>query len=133
MASKIIHVSGKRKTAVARATLKAGVGKIRINKYDLENYKPELARLKIMEPLQLVPDVVKKVNIDINVFGGGWQGQAEASRLAIAKALSEFGGKKIKEVFLGYDRHLIVADVRRKESYKPNVSKARKKRQKSYR
>lgn len=133
MKAKVIHASGKRKTSVARATLSAGNGIIRINKYNLENYQPELARLRIMEPLQLASDVVKKVNIDVNVFGGGWQSQAEASRLAIAKALVEFGGKKIKDDFLKYDRHLLIADVRFKEPYKPNDSKARAARQKSYR
>lgn len=133
MATKIIHVSGKRKTSVARAVLKPGKGRIRINKFNLNNHQPELAKLKIMEPLQLAPDIVKKVNIDVNVRGGGWQSQAEASRLAIAKAIAEFGGKKIRQDLLDYDRHLLVADVRFKESRKPNISKARKKRQKSYR
>ena len=133
MMVKIIHASGKRKRAVARATLKQGNGIIRINNFNLENYKPELAKLKIMEPISIAGEIAKKVNIDVNVFGGGWQSQAEASRLAIAKALAEVGGKKLRDEFLNYDRHLLVADVRRKEPYKPNDSKARAARQKSYR
>ena len=71
----------------------------------------------------------------MNVFGGGISSQADASRLAIAKGLVEFSkNDKLKEDFLNYDRNLLVADVRRKESAKPNRhGQARAKRQKSYR
>ena len=132
--AKIIHTSGKRKKAVARATLKEGKGKIRINSKLLDIYQPEMAKMRIMEPLMLAGDCSKKINIDINVFGGGWQSQAEAARLAIAKGLVEFtGSKALKQQFLDYDRHLLVADVRRNEPHKPNDSKPRAKRQKSYR
>ncbi|MAG50149.1 30S ribosomal protein S9 [archaeon] len=132
---KIVHISGKRKTAVARATLKEGKGLIRINRKPLNIYGSELARLRIQEPLLIAGDIVNKVNIDVNVKGGGWQSQSEASRLAIARALMEFSGnKQLKKDFLDYDRNLVVADVRRRESRKPNNSKgARAKRQKSYR
>ena len=94
-----------------------------------------LTARKIQEPLILAgDDIVKKVNIDVNVNGGGWLGQCEASRLAIAKGLVQFtGSKKLEKTFLDYDRNLLVADVRFKEPYKPNDSKARAKRQKSYR
>ena len=88
--------------------------------------------MKIQEPLILAGDISKKVNINIKVAGGGWQSQAEASRLAIGKALAQFQ-PSLKKIFLNYDRHLIIADIRRKEHCKPNVSKARAKRQKSYR
>jgi len=129
-----IHASGKRKHAVARATLKPGKGVIRINSQKLEVYNPVLARAKIMEALQIAGDVAKKVNINVSVFGGGWQAQAEAVRLAIAKSLVEFTkSKELKKTFLEYDKHLLVADVRRNEPHKPNDSKPRKKRQKSYR
>lgn len=131
---KIIHVSGKRKHAVARATLKHGKGVVRINNQRLEVYNPILARAKIMEALQLAGDVAKKVNINVNVFGGGWQAQAEAIRLTIAKSLVEFTkSKELKKTFLDYDKHLIVQDSRRGEPHKPNDSKPRKARQKSYR
>ena len=131
---KLVHTSGKRKRAVARATLKEGKGKIRINSRLLNVYGSKIARMKIMEPLMIAGDVVKKVNIDVNVVGGGWQSQAEATRLAIAKALVEFSGsKQLKKDFLDYDRHLLIADVRRRETRKPNISRARAKRQKSYR
>jgi small subunit ribosomal protein S9 len=129
---KVIHMSGKRKTAIARATMKPGKGAVMINYSSLENHSPELARMKIMEPLILAGDLVKKFDISVNVSGGGWQSQAEASRLAIARCLVE-ANKALKNKFLEYDRHLLVADTRRKEVCKPNDSKARAKRQKSYR
>ncbi len=129
---KTIHKSGKRKTAIARATLKAGKGNVRINYISLENYSPELAKMKIMEPLLISGDAPKKFDISVNVHGGGWQAQAEASRLAIARCLIEVN-KALKNKFLEYDRTLLVADTRRKETRKPNDSKARAKRQKSYR
>jgi len=125
---KIIQSTGKRKCSIAKATLKEGIGKVRINKILLKNYAPLIAQQRIMEPLILAGDSANKINIDITVKGGGWHSQAEASRLAIAKALSDFD-KKLKKVFLEYDRHLLVADVRYKETYKPNDSKARKSRQ----
>jgi small subunit ribosomal protein S9 len=131
---KVVHVSGKRKKAIARATLKEGKGIIKINNKPLDIYSPEIAKMKIMEPLLIAGTLSKSVNIDVNVFGGGWQAQAEASRLAIAKALLQFSNNKIlKQQFLDYDRHLLVADVRRNEPHKPNDSKPRRKRQKSYR
>lgn len=131
-AKKIFHVSGSRKRAKARATLREGKGTIRINSKLLDNYQPQMARLKIMEPIILAGDIVKNLNIDVSVKGGGWQSQAEASRLAIARALVSYDNK-LKPDFLEYDRRLLVADVRRGESSKPNDSKPRAKRQKSYR
>ena len=130
---KIIHVSGKRKRAIARATLKPGNGSIRINKIPLEVFQPETARLKITEPLLLAKEQSNKVNIDINVRGGGVSSQVEAARLVIGRALSKFD-LKLEPILLKYDKHLLVADVRRKETSKPNRhGKARAKRQKSYR
>jgi len=130
---KIIHVSGKRKRAVARATIKDGTGSVRINNMLLDAYEPDIGREKIMEPLMLASDLAGKADITVNVHGGGWNAQTEAARLAIARALSKFFGGKLKQTFLSYDRHLLVADVRRNEPHKPNDSKPRKKRQKSYR
>jgi len=131
---KVIHTSGTRKQSKARATIKAGTGIIRINKQLLESFQPKLARMKIMEPLLLSGEVAKKVDVNINILGGGWTSQADAARLALAKGLIEFtGNKNLKKEFLEYDRHLLVADVRRNEPHKPNDSKPRAKRQKSYR
>ena len=134
MTQKTVHVSGKRKRAVARATLKDGKGYIRINKQLLQNYQPRLSRMRIEEPLLIAGELSKKVNIDIKVKGGGFQSQTEATRLAVAKALVIHSkDKQLKQDFLDYDRHLIVADVRRNEPHKPNDSKPRRKRAKSYR
>lgn len=130
----VVHVSGKRKRAIAKATLKKGKGIVRINSKLLSVYQPELARLRVQEPLHIAGDLAKQVDISVKVNGGGWQAQAEASRLAIAKALVEHSkDKKLKQDFLDYDRHLLIADVRRTEPRKPNDSKARSKRQSSKR
>ena len=130
---KIINTSGTRKRAVARATLTAGNGEVRVNHKLVENFEPEFVRLKMQEPLILAGDSAKKVDINVNVFGGGFNSQAEASRLAIAKAMARFD-KKLEKVYLNYDRQLLVADVRRKETHKPNRhGKARSKVTKSYR
>ncbi len=129
---KIIHMSGKRKRAVARATVRDGKGKVKINKKMLEVYEPEICKMKIMEPLLLSGELSKKVNISIKVKGGGQMSQAEACRLAIGKCLVKLN-PGLKKTFLDYDRGLLVADVRRNEPHKPNDSKPRKKRQKSYR
>lgn len=132
--SKVIHTSGKRKKAIARATLKEGKGKVRINKTALEQVTPKLIMMKLKEPLILAGDIANKVDIEVNVKGGGVAGQADAARLAIAKSLVEYSkGDKLKKAFLDYDRHLLVADVRMNEPCKPNDSKPRAKRQKSYR
>ena len=132
---KNINTSGKRKSAIARATLRQGTGIIRVNHVLIDFMEPRKSRLKMREPLILSEDVASKVDIDVNVMGGGITSQAEASRLAIAKALVEYGkNEKLREVFLNYDRNLLVADVRRKEPAKPNRhGQARAKIQKSYR
>jgi len=127
--------SGKRKRAVARAVLTSGSGKIRIN---LKDYKTRqlFDRLKIEEPLKIAEAVLGKIDFDvaIDVKGGGEKGQIEAARLALARALVKVSdSKKLAEAFQEYDRNLMVADVRRKEMYKPGDSKARSKRQKSFR
>lgn len=133
--SSSVHAAGKRKTAVARATVRPGTGVVRINSRHLEIYEPELARLRLQEPLLLLGAKAAEVNIDVNVKGGGWSAQAEAARLAIARALVAYtGSKELKEKFLDYDRHLLVADTRFKEPRKFGThSRARAKRQTSYR
>jgi small subunit ribosomal protein S9 len=132
--TKIVNTSGKRKTAVARATVKSGKGRVRINKRPVEIHTPELARFKIMEPLTLAGDRVKKVDITVSANGGGIIGQAEAIRTAIARGLVEyFKDEELKELYKKYDRSLLVNDPRRKETKHPLGRGARKKRQKSYR
>lgn len=133
--SKVAHASGKRKSAVARATIISGKGVIRINSRPLDLYSPEIAQLRIKEPIIMAGPIITKININVNVKGGGWSSQAEAIRLAIARALVQYtGSEELKKKYLEYDRHLLVADTRRKEPRKPMThSRARAKRQKSYR
>jgi len=132
---KVAHAAGKRKSAVARATIRTGHGIVRINSKLLDMYEPEIAHLRLQEPLLLAGQLASEVDIDVNVRGGGWSSQTEAARLAIARALLEFtDSKELKELFLDYDRHLLVADTRYKEPVKFGThSRARAKRQKSYR
>ena len=129
---KTVQAQGKRKTAVARATIRVGKGNVAVNKQALRNFSTSGNRLRISEPLLLAGDMIKKLDISVNVIGGGANGQADAIRLAIARGLVQVD-KKLKKTFDEYDRLLLVADVRRKEVCKPNDSKARAKRQKSYR
>ncbi len=134
MVKKIVNTSGKRKTAVARATVQKGKGLIRINKKPVELYEPEIARWKILEPIKLAEKHIDKINIDVNVAGGGFMSQANAVRTAISRGLVEFtADPNLKLAFLDHDRSLLVNDSRRKESKKPLGRGARKKRQKSYR
>lgn len=131
---KLVQATGTRKKAVARATLTPGNGVVRINSKRLEQM-PEMSKLRMMEPLLLAGEMASKVNIQINVNGGGVMGQTDAVRLAIGKALVEFGGgQKLKQAMLEYDRTLLVADVRQRETRKPNRhGNARAKVTKSYR
>ena len=134
MVKKIVNTSGKRKTAVARATVQKGRGLIRINKKPVELYEPEIAKWKILEPIKLAEKHIDKINIDVNVTGGGFMSQANAVRTAISRGLVEFtADPNLKLAFLDHDRSLLVNDSRRKESKKPLGRGARKKRQKSYR
>ena len=129
-----VNTSGKRKTAIARATVKEGTGKVTINKTPLAIYSPELARLKIEEPLQLVPEKAAKVDIAVLVQGGGVMGQAAAVRTAIARGLVDYyKDDELEALFRAYDRTLIVNDDRNKLPKKPMGPGARAKQQKSYR
>ena len=134
---KVIQTAGKRKTAIARATIREGKGRVRINHKPVEIIEPEIARFTIMEPLVLAgEEIVSKVDIDVKVEGGGFMGQAEAARVAIARALVEWTNDvNLKDKFMKYDRTMLVGDSRRTEMHKPNRSTKgpRAKRQKSYR
>src|SRR3989338_3378099 len=101
-----INTSGKRKKAIARATLRKGSGKVRINHQLLDTYTPKMYRLRIREPILLAGDIINGVDIDINVFGGGINSQADACRLSIAKAIVKYTkSDKLKSDFLKYDRN----------------------------
>lgn len=136
---KIIQTKAKRKTAVARARIKKGRGIVKINSKPLNIYGNEFARTEIYTPITVGENVLGKnfletLDIDVNVRGGGFMGQAEAAKTAIAKALVNWTeSEELKKAYLNLDRHLLVDDVRRKEPKKPMGRGARKKRQKSYR
>ena len=132
---KVLVVSGKRKTAAARAVVRAGAGRIRINRTPVEIYEPEIARAKIMEPLlQAGDEVWKQVDMDVRTQGGGYMGQAEAARMAVANALLKWTkSSHLKTVFTEYDRTMVAGDSRSKEPKKFGGPGARAKEQKSYR
>ena len=135
---KVVNQVGKRKTAIARVTIQEGKGEVRINKKLLEIIEPEVVRTKISEPLYIIsqlPDVdIDGIEVDVNVKGGGFMGQAEAARTAIARGLVEWTESgELKELYLGYDRSLLVSDTRQKEPKKFGAKGARAHRQKSYR
>ena len=134
-AKKVIVVSGKRKTAAARAVVRPGVGRVRINMVPVEIFEPEIAREKIMEPLlQAGEDVWKQMDMDVKTSGGGYMGQAEAARMAVANALLKWTkSSHLRTVFTEYDRTMIAGDSRRKEPKKFGGPGARAKAQKSYR
>jgi small subunit ribosomal protein S9 len=130
----IVQTTGKRKEAIARASVRKGTGLVRINRRPLEIMEPELVRQKIQEPLLMVGDRWKALNIDVHVEGGGIMGQASAARTAVARGLLEWlDDPALREMFKRYDRSLVVNDPRRKLPKRPGGRGARKRRQKSYR
>ena len=141
MVIKVI-TSGKRKTSVARAVLTENKNSdlmVLINGRDYRNLSP-FDKLKIAEPVKIAEQIIgeSKLNfiVNISVIGGGEKGQIDACRLALARALVKVVGSKsneLEDAYFDYDRSLLVADVRRKETRKPGDSKARAKRQTSYR
>ncbi|MCQ2056232.1 MAG: 30S ribosomal protein S9 [archaeon] len=129
-----INTSGKRKTAVARAVVKEGTGRVIINKVPIELYTPSLAKLKIQEPLSLAHDKASGVDISVTVKGGGIMGQAAAVRTAVARGICEFfKDEELEALYRSYDRTLIINDDRRKLPKNVAGPGARAKKQKSYR
>ena len=133
--SKIVLSSGKRKTAVARATIKPGTGKIRINGLALEAYPNRWFRIRIQEPLIIAgEDIVNSVDIRVRVHGGGVSGQAEAIRMAIARGLVEYTqDSALRAKFFEYERTMISGDPRQTWPKRFGGRKARARKQKSYR
>ena len=134
-AKKTLVVSGKRKTASARAVVRPGVGRVYINRVPVEIYEPEIARAKIMEPLlQAGDDVWKQLDLEVKTSGGGYMGQAEAACMAIANAILKWTkSTHLRTVFAEYDRTMIAGDSRKKETKKFGGPGARARNQKSYR
>ncbi len=134
MSKKVVLTSGKRKTAIARAVCIAGKGRIRINNVPLEIQQPELARLKMLEPVLIAGDLANNVDINIRVKGGGFMCRADAVRTALAKAFSEYSDDPaLRATYIAIDRTMITSDSRRSESKKFGGHGARARRQKSYR
>ena len=138
---KVVHTSGKRKTAVARATVKAGKGRVRVNSEPIEILQPALSRRKAMEPLIIADAMNRLSKVDVNILthGGGIMGQTDAIRTAIARGLVHFNGgaegldEELRDEYLRFDRSLLVNDPRRKEPKHQLGRGARRKKQKSYR
>ncbi len=132
---KVFVAKGKRKSSIARATIKEGKGMLRINSKGMQSYNTnKYVQEIIREPLSFLGNEVSTVDISVNVHGGGAMGQAQAARTAIANALAlYFDEQKLKETFTKADRSLIVSDSRRVESKKYKGPKSRARYQKSYR
>jgi small subunit ribosomal protein S9 len=132
----VVHTSGKRKTAKARATVKEGSGTIRVNSKPLDVLEESMKRM-IEEPLRIAGEgVYSGLQIQVDTEGGGKNGQAEAARMAVARGLVEYtDDEELENEFLEYDRNMLVEDSRRTETRKPSQSSkgARHKQQKSYR
>jgi len=129
-------ISGKRKKAVAKLRLSKGSGNVFFNKLP-HTLLGLFHKLALSEPLRIYEQEFEepiKYDFYIKTSGGGRESQIQAARLAIAKALLAItGSETLRKAFISYDRNMIVSDSRRKEAYKPGDSKARSKRQKSYR
>ncbi len=83
----VTNAIGRRKAAVARVFVSEGSGKIVINKREFENYFPSMILQYVVKQPLTTLDVLEKYDIKINLDGGGFKGQSEAARLAIARAL----------------------------------------------
>ncbi|MHA1330694.1 MAG: 30S ribosomal protein S9 [Candidatus Hodarchaeales archaeon] len=114
---KSILRSGKRRTAIARAIIRAGNGRVLINGKPIEILEPEIVRMKLMEPFYFLDEKVRKsIDIKIKVKGGGFMGQADAARTAMSRALLAWtNSEQLRLKFSEYDRHMIVGDPRRRE------------------
>ncbi len=131
---KVVIATGKRKAAIARAAVRRGNGKIRVNRKPLEIWPYEIGRWKMMEPVRLAGKKAEGLDIDVQVRGGGVMGQAEAVRTAIARGIIQYlKDSDLEDLYKEYDRTLVAPDTRRKLPKKPLGRGARKKRQKSYR
>jgi len=131
---KVMIISGKRKTAVAKAVLKSGAGKITFNNYPINLVNPETARMKLMEPLIVAGEKAKSIDIKIKAQGGGVVSQAEAARIAIARGLIRWTkSAQLKRALRNQDRAMLAGDPRRAESKKFGGPGARRRKQKSYR
>ena len=119
----VINAIGRRKSAIARVYLSEGTGKITIKKRDLETFFPSaILQYVVKQPLQLL-DVEGKYDIKANLDGGGFTGQSQALRLAIARALVKVNAEDKKNL---KDHGFLTRDSRAVERKKPGRPKARR-------
>ncbi len=119
----VINALGRRKRAVARVFVSEGTGKISINKRDLTVYFPSsLLQYVVLQPLKKL-DVAEKYDIKVNLDGGGFNGQAQALRLAIARALVKINHDDKKAL---RSEGFLTRDSRSVERKKPGQPKARR-------
>lgn len=131
---RVVVSTGKRKTSLAKATIRDGTGRIRINGRPLEIQQPELARMRIMEPLILFGEGWKRYDIRVRTRGGGFMSQADAVRMAIATGLIRMSQDfEVRSKMIEHDRTMLVGDPRRTEPKKFGGPSARSRYQKSYR
>ena len=119
----VVNAIGRRKAAVARVFVSEGTGKITINKRELEKYFPSsILQYIIKQPLETL-DVLGNYDIQVNLDGGGFKGQAEALRLAIARALVKINPEDKPAL---RKKGFMTRDPRAVERKKPGQPKARK-------
>jgi small subunit ribosomal protein S9 len=131
---RVVVTTGKRKTSLAKATVKDGAGRVRINGQPLEVLQPEVAKLRILEPLIIFGEGWKHYDIRVRVSGGGFMSQADAVRMAVATGLVKMSQDfEARSRMLEHDRTMVVGDPRRTEPKKFGGPSARSRYQKSYR
>ena len=118
-----VNAVGRRKAAIARVIVKEGNGTITINKRPIEVYFPSSILQYIVKQPLLTLDVVEKYDINVNLDGGGYKGQAEALRLAIARALVKINPEDKPALKA---EGFMTRDAREVERKKPGQPKARK-------
>ncbi len=119
----VVNAIGRRKAAIARVFMKEGSGKITINKRDLDNYFPSsILQYVVKQPLNKL-GVAEKYDIKVNLDGGGFKGQSEALRLAIARALVKINPEDKSAL---RSEGFMTRDARVVERKKPGRPKARK-------
>jgi small subunit ribosomal protein S9 len=125
---------GSRKTSRATAALHQGQGRIRVNGIPLEIWQPEIARLHMLTPVQLVGELREKYDVDVRVAGGGFMSQADAVAMSLARAyVDQVKSTDLRDKINACNKYLLSGDPRQAEPKKFGGPGARRKRQKSYR
>lgn len=119
----VVNATGRRKSAIARVYVSEGTGKITINKKDVTEYFPSaILQYVVKQPLELL-EVTEKYDIKANLDGGGFTGQSQALRMAIARALVKINAEDKKNL---KDHGFLTRDARAVERKKPGQPKARR-------